>query len=177
MNPYTPPNEQSNQSTHRTQDVRTTASRWVTFLNWFSVVSLPAFLLTIFVGLGFALGPLRTSYNSPIRGLSLLFSTVCLFAGPFITAYMIRRNLLQKQVLWILPQAIAAAVWAVVAYCLIGGIMGIHQPYAVISTTNTYLPVARNHRITKGCTRSTHSGGCEVVSFSFVPGEPGRYLA
>ena len=126
MNPYTPPNEQSNQSTHRTQDVRTTASRWVTFLNWFSVVSLPAFLLTIFVGLGFALGPLRTSYNSPIRGLSLLFSTVCLFAGPFITAYMIRRNLLQKQVLWILPQAIAAAGWVVVAYCLIGGIMGIH---------------------------------------------------
>ena len=35
-----------------------------------------------------------------------------------------------------------------------------------------------SHRgITKGCTRSTHSGGCEVVSFSFVPGEPGRYLA
>ena len=29
--------------------------------------------------------------------------------------------------------------------------------------------------ITKGCTRSTHSGGCEVVSFSFVPGEPRRY--
>ena len=29
--------------------------------------------------------------------------------------------------------------------------------------------------ITKGCTRSTHSGGCEVVNFSFVPGEPRRY--
>ena len=31
--------------------------------------------------------------------------------------------------------------------------------------------------ITKGCTRSTHSGGCEVVGFSFVPGEPRRYTA
>ena len=29
--------------------------------------------------------------------------------------------------------------------------------------------------ITKGCTRSTHSGGCEVVGLSFVPGEPRRY--
>ena len=29
--------------------------------------------------------------------------------------------------------------------------------------------------ITKGCTRSTHSGGCEVVKFLFVPGEPRRY--
>ena len=28
---------------------------------------------------------------------------------------------------------------------------------------------------TKGCTRSTHSGGCEVVRFSFVPGERCRY--
>ena len=33
----------------------------------------------------------------------------------------------------------------------------------------------RRRRITKGCTRSTHSGGCEVVRFSFVPGEPRRY--
>ena len=32
-----------------------------------------------------------------------------------------------------------------------------------------------NRRITKGCTRSTHSGGCEVVSLLFVPGEPRRY--
>ena len=31
--------------------------------------------------------------------------------------------------------------------------------------------------ITKGCTRSTHSGGCEVVRLSFVPGEPRRYAA
>ena len=30
--------------------------------------------------------------------------------------------------------------------------------------------------ITKGCTRSTHSGGCEVVRLLFVPGEPRRYL-
>ena len=28
-----------------------------------------------------------------------------------------------------------------------------------------------------GCTRSTHSGGCQVVSCSFVPGEPCRYAA
>ena len=34
-----------------------------------------------------------------------------------------------------------------------------------------------NRHITKGCTRSTHSGGCAVVSFSFVPGEPRRYVA
>ena len=31
--------------------------------------------------------------------------------------------------------------------------------------------------ITKGCTRSTHSGGCEVVRCLFVPGEPRRYPA
>ena len=30
-------------------------------------------------------------------------------------------------------------------------------------------------RITKGCTRSTHSGGCEVDRLLFVPGEPRRY--
>jgi len=27
----------------------------------------------------------------------------------------------------------------------------------------------------KGCTRSTYSGGCEVVRYLFVPGEPRRY--
>ena len=32
-------------------------------------------------------------------------------------------------------------------------------------------------RITKGCTRSTHSGGCEVDRLLFVPGEPRRYSA
>ena len=31
--------------------------------------------------------------------------------------------------------------------------------------------------ITKGCTRSTHSGGCDVVRLLFVPGEPRRYPA
>ena len=36
---------------------------------------------------------------------------------------------------------------------------------------------SRSGRITKGCTRSTHSGGCEVVRLSFVPGEPRRYPA
>ena len=35
----------------------------------------------------------------------------------------------------------------------------------------------RQRGITKGCTRSTQSGGCEVVRFSFVPGEPSRYHA
>ena len=34
-----------------------------------------------------------------------------------------------------------------------------------------------NRGITKGCTRSTHSGGCEVVRLSFLPGEPRRYPA
>ena len=34
-----------------------------------------------------------------------------------------------------------------------------------------------SRRITKGCTRSTQSGGCEVVGCSFVPGEPRRSLA
>ena len=34
-----------------------------------------------------------------------------------------------------------------------------------------------NRDITKGCTRSTHSGGCEVGSFSFVPGDRCRYHA
>ena len=36
---------------------------------------------------------------------------------------------------------------------------------------------ASSRGITKGCTRSTHSGGCEVVRLLFVPGEPRRYHA
>ena len=37
--------------------------------------------------------------------------------------------------------------------------------------------IGENRGITKGCTRSTYSGGCEVVRLLFVPGEPRRYHA
>ena len=126
MNPYAPHDSPPSESAKPPSGDCTTKWTWGAFLNWFAVISLPAFLLTLFVGLGFALGPLRTTYNSPIRGLSLLCAATFLFAGPIVNLYMIHRNATRKQARWLIPQLLAAMGWAVIAYCLIGGIMGLH---------------------------------------------------
>ena len=59
--------------------------------------------------------------------------------------------------------------WRILTYSAFWG--RLNARFMVIGTSNR----TNDHRITKGCTRSTHSGGCEVVGLSFVPGEPRRY--
>ena len=93
-------------------------------LTWFSVVSLPGFFLALFAGLGFP--PLQTSHDSPIRWVSQLFAAVFLFGGPLATAYMIRWNVVRNRMPELVVLALPATGWAIIAYCLIGGIMGIH---------------------------------------------------
>ena len=120
MNPYTPPNEHSRQ-TH----VSTLLHKRPWVWNLLSVLSLPAFFITLFFGLGFSAGSLRTAYDTPIRGIALLFAVFFLFFGPVVTAFMIRQNIVQRNVLLVAMQAFVAIGWSVIAYCLIGGMMGI----------------------------------------------------
>ena len=80
-------------------------------LNWFSVVSLPAFYLLAYPGLYFVEEVLGHSSDSTFSLILQMSAALSFLGGPIAIARMARQNFSQKQIVWMLLQFVIIVGW------------------------------------------------------------------